>query len=156
MTNNMLLFDTAPEEPEKSKKKPKRSKEWVAPQEEPVFAPEITGVNYEILGQVRDLHECADTRCSSKCFDIIDDHNGEWKIECVVCGTGQRVPAVEGILKQKERFTMRDGIFSGLSLDEIARQENGMKYITWAASSHKRAEVREACKAWLDSLVGQQ
>lgn len=153
-----LLFDISDDEPVKKKGRSSRRKEEqvVASSEATTdFSPPIYAV--EILGQVRDLHECADTRCKSQQFDIIDDYRGEWKLECMICGTGQWVTAVPGILPDPEvdQFTFRDGIFEGKTVDEAAKEENGMDYIEWAASSHKRAAVQKACKTWLDSRAGQ-
>ena len=146
------LFDISPDEP--VKKKARARVPVVSAQEKPQeFVPLVNTGYYEILGQVRDLHECADTLCGSRQFDIIDDYRGEWRIECMICGTGQRVPAVPGVLREPEgeAFVFRDGIFEGLSIDEASRQENGMDYIEWAAASHKREAVKKACRTWLDS-----
>jgi hypothetical protein len=147
-----LLFDISPEEPERKKTRPARKKSpEPAKQHEPEFRPDLDAGFYEIMGQVHGLHECADERCKSRNFDIIDEWRGEWRIECMVCGTGQRVPVVPGILKEEDEFRFRDGIFAGLSIDEASRQENGPEYIAWAAESHKRKAVKEACASWLDS-----
>jgi hypothetical protein len=153
--SNMLLFDIAPDEPERKKAKRQAaasSKAVQASELEPEFKPEISFGTYEIMGQAHDLHECADTRCGSRDFDIIDEWRGEWLIECMVCGTGQRVPVVPGVLHEtQEVFHFRDGIFAGLSIDEASGKENGMDYIEWAAKSHKRSAVRDACSSWLDA-----
>lgn len=146
------LFDISPDEPVKKKSR-KRTGPTEAPYKEPEFTPVLDTGFYEIIGQVRDLHECADERCSSKQFDIIDEYLGEWMIECMICGTGQRVPAVAGVLAEPEEngFVFRDGVFSGLTIEQASKQENGMDYIEWAAASHKRAAVQKACRSWLDT-----
>jgi len=150
--SNMLLFDIAPEEPERKKSGRPSVTASAAIDPEPEFKPEISFGYYEIMGQVRGLHECADTRCGSRDFDIIDEWRGEWRIECMICGTGQRVPVVPGVLHETEEvFRFRDGIFAGLSVDEASSKENGMDYIEWAAKSHKRNAVRDACSSWLDA-----
>jgi hypothetical protein len=146
------LFNVAPEEPERRKPQ-KRAKEekLEESQEEAIVPPSRI---HQILGQVRDLHECGDRRCGSRHFDIIDENRGEWLIECMICGTGQRVPVISGILKEpEENFTFRDGIFAGLSVGEAFQQENGPEYVEWAASSHKREAVRKACRSWLDTTI---
>lgn len=149
------MFDVSPDEPVKKKGRSSRRKEAAAVETTDAFLPPT--YTAEILGQVRDLHECADTRCRSQQFDIIDDYKGEWKLECMICGTGQWVTALPGILpdSEVEQFTFRDGIFGGRTIDEAAKEENGMDYIEWAASSHKRAAVQKACRTWLDSRAGQ-
>lgn len=149
-----LLFDVSPDEPVKKKGRSSRRKEAAAVETTAAFPPPT--YTAEILGQVRDLHECADTRCKSQQFDIIDDYKGEWKLECMICGTGQWVTALPGILPdpEVEQFTFRDGIFEGRTIDDAAKEENGMDYIEWAASSHKRAAVQKACRTWLDSRAG--
>lgn len=153
--NQGLLFDISDDEPVKKKGRSSRRKGAAAVEATAAFPPPV--YTAEILGQVRDLHECADTRCSSRQFDIIDDYRGEWKIECMICGTGQWVTAVPGILPdaEAEQFTFRDGLFEGRTIDEAAKEENGMDYIEWAASSHKKAAVQKACRTWLDSRAGQ-
>lgn len=150
--NQSTLFDISEDEPVKKKAK-RKTAVVVEAKKEPEFAPVIVHGGYEILGQVRDLHECADTRCSSRQFDIIDDYRGQWLIECMICGTGQRVPAVAGVLAEPvgSDFVFRDGIFEGLSIDEASKQTNGMDYIEWSAASHKRPAVKAACRTWLDS-----
>jgi len=147
-----VLFDISEEEPVKKKSK-RQASAVVEPKKEVEFAPVVVHGGYEIIGQVRDLHECADTRCQSRQFDIIDDYRGQWRIECMICGTGQQVPAIAGVLPEPvgNDFVFRDGIFEGLSIEDAAKQENGMDYIEWAASSHKRKAVKEACRTWLDS-----
>ena len=153
--NQSLLFDISDDEPVKKKGRSNRRKAAAAVETTAAFPPPT--YTAEILGQVRDLHECADTRCKSQQFDIIDDYKGEWKLECMICGTGQWVTAIPGILPdpEVEQFTFRDGIFEGRTIDEAAKEENGMDYIEWAASSHKRAAVQKACRTWLDSRAGQ-
>ncbi len=155
--NQSLLFDISDDEPVKKKgRSSRRMGEQVVASSEATtdFPPPI--YTAEILGQVRDLHECADTRCKSQQFDIIDDYKDEWKLECMICGTGQWVTSVPGILpeSQGQTFTFRDGIFEGRTIDDAAKEENGMDYIEWAACSHKRAAVQKACRTWLDSRAG--
>lgn len=143
------LFNIAPEEPERKKPAKRAKAKEHEEAAEVVTAPSRV---YQILGQVRDLHDCGDRRCGSRHFDIIDDYRGEWLIECMICGTCQRVPPVPGILREPEGdFTFRDGIFAGLSIGEAYSQEHGPEYVEWAAASHKREVVRKACKVWLDT-----
>ena len=145
-----FLFDVSPEEPVKKKgRKREQSAEPACEKKvESFFAP---ARELHIIGRIDDVFHCADEACNATAHDIIDEHKGEWRIECCFCGTGQRVQAIDGVLREPDAFVFRDGVFEGLSVDEAVARENGMDYVEWASKSHKRAAVRDACARWLDS-----
>lgn len=105
-----------------------------------------------ILGKIDDVHTCADDACGSMAMDILDEDGLHWRVACAVCGTGQRVQGIRGHLKPREsEFRFSDGRFEGMTPAEAAGKPNGMIYLNWAARSHKRPAVRDACRTYLDA-----
>lgn len=152
------LFDVSPTEvPDERKKKQSRRKPAEA-------AAEGHGIvharrrNESIIGRSEGHYTCADEACGSTQFDILDDWRGEWFIECMLCGTGQSVVAVPGVIETPDNaadFVFSDGRYEGLSIAEVHADENGPAYLSWAAKSHKREAVRVACQKWIDSSAVQ-
>jgi hypothetical protein len=147
------LFDVTPDEPVKGKKRPK-----VVPpaesDEKTQKSPYILGKSAaRILGRTDGVYACADEACGAMALDIIDDYRGEWTLECCFCGTISREPAIEGHMKPKEdEFVFRDGRFEGQTIDEALSHPRGKDYVEWAAASHPRPAVRDACRKRLDAV----
>jgi hypothetical protein len=152
-----LLFDTTPDEPER-RKTPARARKKVVATEEAAPPPEKTPSFIgqrptQRLGTIDGHYQCWDDSCGSTAMDIIDEQRGEWRLECAVCGTGSREPALVGHLAPpKEEFVFRDGRFAGHTIAEAIEQPRGLDYIQWAAKDHPRQAVRDACKTHLDTL----
>jgi hypothetical protein len=106
------------------------------------------------LGTINGHYQCWDDSCGSMAMDIIDERRGEWRLECAVCGTGSREPALIGHLNTtvREEFVFRDGRFAGHTIAEAVEQPRGLDYVQWAAREHPRQAVRDACKNHLDTL----
>lgn len=159
-----FLFDASPEElPDTKKSKPRRRA--AKPDESQKIAAEDTGGvaifahqrrrNDTIIGRSDGHYECADIKCGSSHFDILDEWRGEWFVECMICGTGQSVPAISGVISTPDaagEFVFADGRYEGLSVSQVVLDENGPTYLSWAAANHKREAVRIACKKWIDSI----
>jgi hypothetical protein len=140
------LFDISPVDSGQSKRRSKRPRRA---QGGPKPADPVSTAGYSIvaIGRVDDLYECAGG-CGSWVHDILDDDFCEWRIECVVCGTRQLVPA--GHREQSDGdFVMKGGRFDGLTLFEISVRKYGLEFLNWAAVSHPRAAVQSAVKLWL-------
>lgn len=161
-----FLFDISPDEvPDDAKQKQKKQRRKTANVPEPaqrdgdhassaIFAPQRRR-NDTIIGRSAGHYECADSACGSTHFDILDEWRGEWFVECMVCGTGQNVPAVSGVIETPDdagEFVFADGRYEGMSVSQVSRDQNGPKYIAWASENHKREAVRNACKKWIDSI----
>lgn len=147
-----LLFEIAPDEPEKARKS-RPAKKPEPEESEAGFEPSFTVCHgpREFLGKA-DQHdiECIDENCRGTAHDIVDDDGKVWLIQCAFCGTGQYVKARKTESAPAGAvFRLADGRFSGLSLDEAAGEPFGLEYIEWATTGHKRPAVREACKKWL-------
>lgn len=105
-----------------------------------------------ILAKIDGKYACADERCGCDCMDITAEDGLHWRVECAMCGTGQRVQAIRGHIKPRDaEFRFSDGRFEGMTPAEAASQPNGMIYLQWAARSHKRQAVRDACKSHIDA-----
>lgn len=149
-----FLFDTTiqtPQEPSRSRRKARKAVEPVE-QARPDFVPFVVVV--PPLGRLDGDVACIDQSCRAQCHDIVEEHAGQWLLECCFCGTGQWIKAIAGHLPAPEEdaaFRFRDGRFAGLTLDEAARTPRGVDYIKWAAVEHRRGAVREAAKTWLAS-----
>lgn len=154
-----LLFDISPEDPHPEKKKQKRAK-GAGPaavkdgEDRGVLMPSKQA-HFRIIGRSEGHYECLDVTCKAGIFDILDEYRDEWFIECMICGTGQRVPAIPGVIKAPDRsgdFVFADGKFEGFAIAQVAEMEHGQQYIAWASANHKREAVRTACKNWLDAI----
>lgn len=164
-----FLFDVSPEEiPDASKSAPSRKRRQPSAgvqqsaeaadggkkeAEAAIFLPQRRR-NDTIIGRSAGHYQCGYEGCGSAYFDILDEWRGEWFVECMVCGTGQYVPAVSGVLQTPDNageFVFADGRYEGLSMAEVAADKNGPTYIAWAAENHKREAVRIACKKWIDA-----
>lgn len=149
------LFNISPDEPvrgKKSRARVARLEETPPEAIEPVLKRSIPAAT--ILGVIDDHFDCGDGACGARCHDIIEEEQGEWRIECAFCGTGQWVKAIKGHLKPKpQEFVLRDGRFAGLTFAQVAVQPRGADYIQWAAADHPRQIVREAAKKHLDTLA---
>lgn len=108
-----------------------------------------------VIGKVDDVFVCGDPECESACFDVLEETDDEeWLVECAFCGMGMWVKEIPGYLDDDpddEAFRFRDGRFQGMTLAAASRDPRGIEYIKWAASTHKRPAVREACKNFLDT-----
>ena len=149
-----LLFSDFHTDPSDEVKKPKKRQSAAVPQADDVPAFEApVRREHRILGQIEDVHRCADESCNAGIHDIIDESGGFWLIECVFCGTGQRVKAIRGHLKPKEDvFTFQSGDYAGMTIDEVCEDARGRAYVEWAADEHKVQAVRDACRKRLDAI----
>lgn len=149
-----LLFEIAPDEPEKARKsRPAKKPESDEP-DEAGFEPSFKACYgpCEFLGKADQYGiECIYENCRGTAHDIAYDDGKVWLIQCAFCGTGQYVKArkAQSAPSAGAVFRFADGRFSGLSLDEAAGKPFGLEYIEWATTEHKRPAVREACKTWL-------
>lgn len=139
-----LLFDKSHEEPKKRRE----------PKVEPVAPASFTypAIAPRPLGRTEGVHICPDARCRADYHEILDEDAGFWRLECLFCGTGQRVKAIRGYLKPREEsFTFPGGDYAGMALDDVWGDPRGRAYIEWAAAEHKFQSVREACKRHIDA-----
>lgn len=149
-----MLFDpeetSAPEDVQPRKKGRKKPAVVEAPAVEPEIPmpPRVVAVA-RVLGQIDDI-ECV---CGTSRWDIMDEWRGEWVVECWACYRSRRMPAVPGHLKPRSQFTLRDGRFKGLTIDEAAAQPRGIDTIRHYATNHKDEEVRAAARKFLDGLA---
>ena len=147
-----LLFDIAPEEPEK---KSRRKKAAEPQKESDGFSPSVPALvrgHCEFLGRADfDDIRCLDESCQGTAHDIDDEVGSMWFLRCAWCGTGQWVKSrrTTDDKAEEQDFRMTDGRFAGLTLNEIASQSVGMDYISWAAKEHPRQAVKNACEIWL-------
>jgi hypothetical protein len=152
-----LLFDVSPDEPTRKRGSQKRTGAPQAasekePEKKPFFIGELPTRAILPIGMIEHTYDCADAACGTQCHDILHEDGGDWYLSCVFCGTGQWVKAIKGHLKPQDRtFVLRDGRFAGLTLPEVEKQPRGRDYLKWAAESHPRPTVREACKKHLDT-----
>lgn len=148
-----MLFDISPDEPEPRKTGKARARGKAAPPPAETAEVEIAPIYLgqraarPALGTIDGPFACADGACGAFAHDVLDDEDGEWLIECAICGTRQRVAAIRNHLKPRgEQFTVSDGRFAGLTLDEIERQPRGREWLAWAVAEHPRQAVREAVR----------
>lgn len=136
-----FLFDTG------TQPRPQRRRLPGPPEQPAAVEFETAGYSAVTIGRLDDRYECAGG-CGCWGHDILDEAGGEWRIECIYCGTRQLVPA-----EKRDRpagvFVMNGGRHDGLTFDEIAEKARGVDYIEWAAKEHGRGAVREAAKLWL-------
>lgn len=147
-----MLFGIAPEEPARKKTPARRAKDVPPPAAEPIFkiSPSIKGNC--LLGKIDGHYTCLDDSCGSGAFDITDEYRGEWFVECAICGTAFRTPAIPGYLTPNgDGFVFNDGRFAGLTVEEAWNEPRGQDYVQWAAKSHPRQAVRTACQNHLDA-----
>jgi hypothetical protein len=155
-----LLFDISPDEPTRKRGGPKRTGAPQAvpekePEEKPFFIGELPARAILPIGMIDHTYDCADAACGTQLHDILHEDSGDWYLSCVFCGTGQWVKAIKGHLKPRgQEFVLRDGRFAGLTLPEVERQPRGLDYLTWAAESHPRPTVKDACQRHLDKTSG--
>lgn len=154
-----LLFDVHDSDGGGKKKSRKRPKAEVAVEVAVSHVPRSYGsASPRILGKIDHTYDCADAACGTQCHDLMLEEKGEWYLVCAFCGTGQWVPALEiepeAVPAADEGvFRLPDGgRFSGLTLADVERLEDGAAYIAWAAKSHKQEDVKEACRIHLDQL----
>jgi hypothetical protein len=153
------LFDITPDKPVRSsKKRPSRAQtnQTDPAPEKAIYKADLRPQKAFLpIGTIDHTYDCADGRCGTQCHDILFEDHGEWYLSCVFCGTGQWAKAIKGHLKPREQeFVLRDGRFAGMTLAEVERQPRGLDYLKWAAESHPRTMVKEACKTHLDNTVG--
>lgn len=140
------LFDICSED--SPQKRPKRRRPVVADKQPPVESTFSTaGYSVVAIGRVDGQYECAGG-CRGWTHDLLDEDAEEWRIQCVVCGTGQFVPA-EKREHSGDEFVMNGGRFDGLTLYEISERPHGHEFLEWAASWHPRGSVKAAAKLWL-------
>lgn len=146
-----LLFDTSPEEP---KRRPARREPKVEAPPEPIVTAVFTypAIAPRPLGRTEGVHTCPDSRCLSDYHEILDEDAGFWRLECLFCGTGQRVKAIRGYLKPREEsFVFPGGDYAGMTPGDVWADPRGRAYVEWAAGEHKVQAVREACKRHIDA-----
>lgn len=152
-----MLFDGLDEDPVQAKKKPRRnapadSPPQDAPEPQPVRAM-LPAVATKPLGVTEDIYECLDERCLAGMHEIIEEHRGQWLLECVFCGTKQRARAIKGFIKPNEdEFVFPAGDYAGMSIEAVWGDERGRGYIQWAVDESPHQAVRDACKKHLDSI----
>lgn len=123
------------------KKPESEEEERIAPKDESSWTAPI------VLGPADDLFDCS--FCDSRCHDVIDEYDGRWKVECCFCGLVETHRRIEGVLP--EAFVFPGGRFAGQRIEEVASTARGLQFVRWSAAEHKNAEVREACKNFLDT-----
>lgn len=145
-----MLFDTEPQ------KKAVRAKSVppVADHKKTQSGPYYIGqTRSAILGKIDGFYECHDESCGADAFDIVDEYRGQWVVQCCFCGTSIRGAVVPGYLKPRgDGFVFDDGRFAGMTVEEAWLEPRGKDYVTWAAASHARQAVKDACKKHLDSI----
>lgn len=142
------LFDVG-----EGRKKPSvaRAEPAAGRQFEPVYKRDFAVVMP--IGKIDDTYDCIDEACGAACHDIISEEGGQWYIECAFCGAGQWVRAVRSKAAPKEaEFVFRDGRCAGKTIAQAAADPFGLDYLRWAAQSHPRPTVREACGKHLDRM----
>lgn len=157
MSESPVLFDVSPVEdaPQKTKKARARATGRAVSEgvKEPEKTPSFIGNSRAIrpIGRIDDTYQCVDDRCQAMCHDILHEEAGMWFLACCFCNCTQWLRAIPGVIQaREEQFQLRDGRFAGMTLDEVAREPHGEEFIRWAATSHQRPAVKEACKSWLD------
>lgn len=142
-----LLFDVSDTEPVRKPRRAQKSEPPVEVKKAPIYIGKT-----EYLGRLDDHYQCLDQTCQAWAHDIVEEFDGHWLIECCFCGTGQAVPIIRGYLVPKEQeFVFRDGRFEGKTIEDALGDPRGADYVGWAAASHPRKAVREACQKFLDS-----
>lgn len=151
-----LLFSDFHADPSDAVKKPKKRKDAVQKRQPEDDVPEFEAParrEYRIIGRIEDVHRCADESCGSGIHDIIDEGGGFWAIECMFCGTVQRVKAIRGHIKPKQDvFTFQAGDYAGMTIEDVYADPRGRDYVEWAAEEHKVQAVRDACRKHLDAV----
>lgn len=149
----MHLFDmtadetTAPEDasPRRGRRGPKPSPAAESPAAvAPAPAPPARAIRP--LGDI----EADPCDCGTSLWEIVDEWRGEWAVECWACYRRRKMAVVVGYLKPRSDFTLRDGRFAGMTLDEAAEEPHGLEVLRVYASGHRRPEVREAVRKFLD------
>lgn len=102
------------------------------------------------LGVIEDVYQCK--RCQASYFDIAEEYEGWWFLYCAFCGAYQwevvyrkagEQPASGGY---PGNFVLRDGIYAGKSLDEVAAMQSGPAYIKFTARKSRIFAVQQACE----------
>lgn len=160
MKENPVLFDVSPADGDGRKKKKARARATGRAVsdgvKEPEKSPSFIGNSattrvIKPIGKIDDTYQCIDSRCQAYCHDILHEEAGMWFLSCAFCGCTQWLRAIPGVIQpREEQFQLRDGRFSGMTLDEVSREPHGPEFIRWAAKSHQRDAVKAACKTWLD------
>lgn len=147
-----LLFELPPED--RPKKRLPRARVAAVPEIQLKPGPIKTVERPALpIGSIDHTFECGDGACGATFHDILQEDGRHWYISCGFCGTSQWVTGIDGHLKPlKEEFIFSDGLFAGHTISEAAKQKHGIEYLSWAAESHKRPAVREACKTYLDHV----
>lgn len=157
-----MLFDISPTE--ESPRRPSRKKaEPEKPEKIASFAPARDHRFVPApkpLGRIDHTYRCIDASCQAECSDILVEDRGQWFIECCFCGTKQWVPVIAAAAEEEREpegsvFRLPHGVrdaFVGMTLDEVS-SAGGDWYIKWAAEKCRNAEVRDACKTYLDLLL---
>lgn len=148
-----LLFDTSPEEPERKKTTRRKTEAPVVERASEPYSPRL--VSIKALATVDEGYPCLDETCRAECHDVIDECDGQWYLECFVCGTRQWIPQLRNLAAEEspeeERFVFSGGPFDGMEVDEVATMPRGIEYIEKCAETHKKAATKKACKSWLDA-----
>jgi hypothetical protein len=157
------LFDVSPDEPVKGKAK--RRAEEPRPTEAVFSAPVAAPERPEYLGKA-DGVPCLYSPCGCACNDITDvglhrlngkEYEPAWRLECVVCGTGQWIAPLDDRFDAKpepeasspDAFVFDDGPFKGKTIDEVF-SEYGTKVVQMLAQDRHHPAWRAACQSWLD------
>lgn len=153
-----LLFDKSTQEAA-PKRRPRRKAEAPAPEEPAVSLP-LTFQARKTLGRVDDGVACLDAGCRAECHDITEDYRGQWLLECCFCGTGQRVPAIDGRLEEeKQPAASTAGEFAfpegqrGAGCTVAEYYAKSPDYVRWAATHEPNEETRKACETYLAGLA---
>lgn len=160
------LFDVSPDKPARGRgrKKPK-AEPAAAPQEAPRPFVAPVAVAEPPLGRLDEGVVCVDQNCQGTAHDIVEEGQHDlsglgamepaWRVECCFCGCAHWTRPIKGHLQPVEKaFLFRDGRFAGMTPAQAALQPRGLDYLRWAAQSHPRPTVREACRKHLDHAAG--
>ena len=135
-----LLFEIAPEDPRRGKKR-KRAKAAPAAVEAP---PPLVVPLLRTLGTTGD-HSCG--RCQAEYADIIDYDRRDSLVACAFCGQMEWVRLPPRPAAAEWVFPL--GIHEGKTVAEAFAVDP--EYVQWAATQSPSETFRDRCRSWLDS-----
>ena len=143
------LFPVAPQDDQVRKKTASKRPVQVVVEVEPQPPARETRA-IRAIGRIEDTFLCEG--CQAMSHDILHEDRRQWLIQCNFCLRAEWVEAIAGHIKQKPKsFQLREGVYKGLTLDEVSEESGGMEYLRFAASRHPNLSVKKACQAWLDA-----
>ena len=146
------LFPVAPQDDQAKKKNPGKRPTQVAVEAEPPPQPPARPTKaIRAIGRIEDTFLCEG--CQAMSHDILHEDRRQWLVQCNFCLRAEWGEAIPGFIKQKPKsFQLREGVYKGLTLDEVSEESGGMEYLRFAAGRHPNLSVKKACQAWLDAF----